>query len=222
MGHMTTSKKPFADPALQQQLDDFLSDPDARVQRFDHEGEVYWAKKSENLSLKWRLQKGDPAAAFTADREGLQALWAAGVSVPDVVEEGTDFLVMRDGGPILSDLLVAQIGSTEDRIRAMEAAGSELATMHAKGLSHGRPAIKDMCWDGTRLTLLDFERFSPKRNTPKGHMQDLIIWRTAVLPLLKKTYPRLKPDLQPIARRTIPAHGTAQPNGATATVGWTW
>ncbi len=176
MGRMTNEPKPFDDPALQTQLDAFLADKTARIRRLEQDGVAYWAKKPETLSLKWRLQKGDPAVGFKADMAGLHALAAAGVPVPVVVAEGPDFVVTRDSGLILSDLLTQQTGTLEERTRAMAAAGRELARMHGKGLSHGRPAAKDMCWDGTHLTFLDFERYSPQRNTMKGHMQDLIIF----------------------------------------------
>lgn len=173
MTHQTTY---FDDPNLQAQLTAFLTDKAARIRRLEQGGMAYWAKKPETLSLKWRLQKGDPAVAFKADMDGLHALADAGVPVPEVVAEGPDFVVTRDSGPILSDLLVAQTGTVEERTRAMEAAGRELARMHGLGLSHGRPAAKDMCWDGSRLTFLDFERYCAQRNTMKGHMQDLIIF----------------------------------------------
>lgn len=166
----------FSNPALQMQLEEFLADEAARIRKLEHGGVAYWAKKGETLSLKWRLQKGDPAVAFKADIDGLHTLEAAGVSVPQVVAESPDFIVTCDSGPILSDLLAHQTTTLDERIRAMKAAGRELALMHGKGLSHGRPAVKDMCWDGTRLTFLDFERYSPHRNTMKGHMQDLIIF----------------------------------------------
>ncbi|UWP88278.1 hypothetical protein [Aliiroseovarius crassostreae] len=192
---MKTHMHPFSNPLLNEDLDAFLADENARVQRLQRGDEVFWAKKCETLSLKWRLQKGDPAAAFKADLMGLRALRDAGISVPDVIAEGEDFLVMRDSGPALSGLLRHQKSTLEDRTRAMKAAGRELALLHSKGLSHGRPAIKDMCWDGHRLTLLDFERFSPRRNTPKGHMQDLIIWTHSCFAFTQKNLPEIDAGL---------------------------
>ncbi|WP_371168369.1 hypothetical protein [Aliiroseovarius sp. 2305UL8-7] len=172
---MTRHDTQFADPTLQHQLDLFLADPKARITQIKHRDERYWAKKCETLSLRWRIQKGDPKLAFEADRTGHHALSDAGVPVPEIVAEGENYIVTKDSGETLSHLLVQQTQDPSARIAAFTEAGRQLARMHAKGLTHGRPAIKDMCWDGTNLVFLDFERYSPTRNTPKGHMQDLII-----------------------------------------------
>jgi len=163
------------DSAFQAKLDHVLADDTKRIVRLEHRGQSYWVKKSETLSLRWRLQKGDPRDAFRADVTGHHALAEAGVPVPNIIAEGDNFIVTQHSGRPLSDLLVMGHGSDKERQQAFHQAGVELARMHAKGLSHGRPAIKDMCWDGQALTFLDFERFSPARNTARGHMHDLII-----------------------------------------------
>lgn len=173
---MSIHDRQFSDPVLQAQLEQFLVNQGARIARLEHNGACYWAKKGETLSLRWRLQKGDPMEAFRADVTGHHALANAGVPVPEIVAEGDDFIVTDDRGSTLSTLLLEQAENQVTRLKAFEAAGAELAKMHTKGLSHGRPAIKDMCWDGAGISFLDFERFSPARNTERGHMQDLIIF----------------------------------------------
>jgi len=55
-------------------------------------------------------------------------------------------------------------------------AGATLARLHGMGLSHGRPSLKDMCWNGAQITLIDVERYDPARNTPYGHAQDLLMF----------------------------------------------
>ncbi|WP_424939243.1 lipopolysaccharide kinase InaA family protein [Aliiroseovarius sp. S253] len=186
---MSIHERQFADPALQAQLDQFLSDQGARIARLEHKGRCYWAKKGETLSLRWRIQKGDPMEAFRADVAGHHALADAGVPVPEIVAEGEDFIVTEDSGPTLSTLLVEQKADQETRLQAFHAAGVELAGMHSKGLSHGRPAIKDMCWDGQTISFLDFERFSPSRNTARGHMHDLIIFIHSIYGFVPKDIP---------------------------------
>ncbi len=188
---MTAQFRRFSTPELQHKLDQFLDKKDARIRRLEHKGAVYWAKKVETLSLRWRLQKGDPKLAFEAERAGFYALQKAGVPVPEIAAEGPNYMVTKDSGPILADLLAQQIGSHSDRNTAMAAAGRELALLRAKGLSHGRPAIKDMCWDGRTLRLLDFERYSDHRNTPKGHMQDLIIMVHSCYAFAQEEYPEI-------------------------------
>ena len=87
----------------------------ARVIRLEHGDRTVWIKRKERLSAVRRLQKGDPARAFEAERR-------------------------------------------------------------AYHMSHGRPSPKDICWDGARVTFLDFERYDSKRNTPRGHAIDLILF----------------------------------------------
>lgn len=186
---MTLHERQLTDPNLQAQLDQFLTDRGARIARLEHKGHCYWAKKGEQLSLRWRIQKGDPMEAFRADVAGHHALADAGVPVPHIIAEGDDFIVTEDSGPTLSDILVQDMCPRPERLVAFRDAGAELARMHAKGLSHGRPAIKDICWDQNSIAFLDFERFSPSRNTARGHMQDLIIFIHSIYGFVPKDIP---------------------------------
>jgi tRNA A-37 threonylcarbamoyl transferase component Bud32 len=122
-----------------------------------------------------RLQKGNPRHAFKAERAALKTLHALGAPVPPVLAEDTDFFVMPDRGPSLRDLLRKPVAAPSERARAFTAAARGLAGLHAKGLSHGRPSIKDICWDGRAATFLDVERYAEHRNTRRGHVQDLVI-----------------------------------------------
>lgn len=148
---------------------------DRRVSMLEYQGQTIWVKKLEKLSLRMRLQKGDPSAAFLAERTALHRLQAAGVPVPRIVAEGPDYIAITDSGPSLKRLLLGLHGPSITHLDAFEAAGKQLALMHKQQLSHGRPSVKDICWKDGRITFLDFERFHDKRNTPKGHMQDLVM-----------------------------------------------
>ena len=141
----------------------------ARVQRIEHAGRFYWVKHEEELTLRMRLQKGDPHRAFEAERNALHQLAEAGAPVPRVVAEGPDYFVTPDCGTPLQGLF------GRSAIHAFSAAAEGLAGFHAKGLSHGRPSVKDIAWDGQRVTFFDFERFAAKRNSFKGHVQDVVI-----------------------------------------------
>lgn len=144
----------------------------ARIQRIEVAGQFYWVKHEEKLSLRMRLQKGDPKRAFQAERKAMHELAALDVPIPRVVSEGNDYFVTPDCGRTLSDLLTQ---SAETRLDAFEAAAKGLAGFHAKGVSHGRPSIKDIAWNGRRATFFDFERYATKRNTFSGHVQDVVI-----------------------------------------------
>jgi tRNA A-37 threonylcarbamoyl transferase component Bud32 len=144
----------------------------ARVQRIEVAGRGYWVKAQERLDLKLWLQKGNAARALGAERSALAILGKAGAPVPQVVAEGEGWFVTPDLGPSLTRLLKE---GAPDRVQAFRAAGAALTEFHRRGLSHGRPSIKDICWDGTTATFIDFERFAHKRNTLAGHAQDVVI-----------------------------------------------
>jgi hypothetical protein len=140
------------------------------------DGATYWVKRVENQRLINRLQKGPAGPALMADLAALKALAARGVPVPDIVGEGPDAFVTRDAGPSLEALLRHQTGTVEDRVAAFTAAGTALARLHRMGISHGRPVVRDICWQDGTIRFLDFENFRARRNRPKHFRLDLIIF----------------------------------------------
>lgn len=168
----TTANPPAPDAALIDLIKAASGATDRRISQLEHDGQTIWVKKREHLTLRLRLQKGNADAAFLAERDALHRLQAAGVPVPKIIAEGPDYFATADSGPSLKKLLK---GPTDDQLDAYFAAGKQLALMHKKHLSHGRPSLKDICWKNGRITFLDFERFHDKRNTPKGHMHDLVM-----------------------------------------------
>ncbi len=152
-----------------------LAERAKRIQRIEVAGQFYWVKSEERLTMRMRLQKGDAHNAFEAERQAMHTLSQAGAPVPPVVAEGPDYFVMPDRGQSLRRLLRDTSLEPSARLPAFRAAAKGLARFHENGLSHGRPSIKDICWDGQRVTFLDLERYAPKRNTRNGHAQDLVI-----------------------------------------------
>lgn len=133
---------------------------DRRIEPVEIEGARYWIKRRETLSLRWQLQKGNPARRFARERETLRQLGAVGAPVPPILAEGEDYFVLPDCGDSLEALLAARDSDTGFATcrAAFAAAGHALATLHAMGLAHGRPHPRDLAWDGRRITFLDFER----------------------------------------------------------------
>lgn len=119
-------------------------------------GHRYWIKRPEVLSLRWRLQKGDPARSFARERRIHHDLLARGAPVPPILAEAEGYMVLPDSGPTL-EALMRGAAPCGERLRAFEAAGAALAGMHGAGLVHGRPLPRDLCWNGERITFLDFE-----------------------------------------------------------------
>ena len=127
-----------------------------RITAMEHRGKRYWIKRVERLSLRWRLQKGNPAARFFNERETLRALSARGAPVPTVVAEGREWFAMPDCGASLEAILLTP--GHPARPGAFGKAGAALAQFHALGIRHGRPQPRDLCWDGDKIRFIDFER----------------------------------------------------------------
>ena len=51
-----------------------------------------------------------------------------------------------------------------------------LARCGSQGFSHGRPAVRDLCWDGTSVRFIDMEKFSPRHHSPRHFAADMLIF----------------------------------------------
>jgi tRNA A-37 threonylcarbamoyl transferase component Bud32 len=150
-----------------------MTEPPARVRPVDlPDGRRFWLKRVERMPLLLRLQKGDPQGRFAAEREGLHVLADRGMPVVPVVMEGPDFLVTPDIGQPLTRMDKAPAA---EAARAFAAAGKSLALLHWAGLVHGRPAVRDICWDGTEARFIDLERFSRGRRGGFWQAMDVVI-----------------------------------------------
>lgn len=154
-----------------------LDEPFRRVRRLElPDGRRFWLKRVERLTGVMRAQKGDPAKAFDAEREGLRRLAEAGLPVAAVAAEGPDWLLLPDAGPVLSGVVADPRRSDAEKIAAFAAAGRALGLLHWAGFAHGRPAVRDICWDGTEARFIDLERF--RRGARGGVRQaaDIVIF----------------------------------------------
>ena len=199
------------DTLLEDQLKAALADPPRRVRRLDlPDGRRFWLKRVEHLTGVMRVQKGNPARAFAAEREGLRALAEAGLPVAGVALEGPDWVLMPDAGPILP-ALVADTGRSEaEKLAAFAKAGRALGLLHWAGLVHGRPAVRDICWDGTEARFIDLERF--RRGARGG------FWQAADVVLFAQTAFTQWPQETRWLDATLDAYVVNAPEGAIARV----
>lgn len=180
-----------------------LNRPRARVTRLDWQGRAIWLKRPElPSSLRWRLQKGDPVQAFRRELSGLAGLAAAGMPVPQVLDQGPDFLFLADAGPTL-DAVLADPATASDAA-AVQAAAGALAALHSQGMAHGRPYLRDLCWDGTRITMIDFERYRPRAGALRQGA-DLVMFLGSLL---------AQPDGAPLLAGAVAAYRKAAPEAA--------
>lgn len=146
-----------------------------RIERVEVQGKVYWIKRPERLSLRYRLQKGDPRQAFERERAAFLEMNAAGAPVPVLSVESPDYIVLPDCGPDLRKRFNRDSSETSRRALLHQAA-LDLARFHGMGFSHGRPSPKDMCLVDGRVLLLDFERYQKSNNCIRNHGRDLVIF----------------------------------------------
>ncbi|RRH78494.1 BUD32 family EKC/KEOPS complex subunit [Falsigemmobacter faecalis] len=169
----------YFDPALPAPLREALAQalkaPPQRVQRVSGGGEALWLKRTEDsLSLWWRILKGNSRRAFEADRLALKDLARQQLPVPAIRAEGPDFFATTEiGTPVAHLLRGAQ--NAEELAPALEAAGRALGAFHAAGVVHGRPKLRDICWDGDQARLIDFERYRRDNSSPKLMAQDMLV-----------------------------------------------
>lgn len=147
-----------------------------RIERIEYDGQVAWLKRPEQINGRMRLQKGDPAAAFLAEKTTYKRLVDNGMPLPKLLDAGDDYFIIADAGPNLVDLLRDKSTSDETSLRALIAAATALANLHCNGVAHGRPALKDICWKDDQITFIDWERSGPARNNKKGFSTDVIIF----------------------------------------------
>jgi tRNA A-37 threonylcarbamoyl transferase component Bud32 len=167
----------YKSSALNDILRSALREPIVRIRPIlGPNGERLWLKRIEELSLRLRLQKGHGRRAFDNELRGLHVLAEAGLPVPEIVSEGPDHIVMSDVGPTLSHIMHSNAMSPGKRAAAFRAAGQALGRLHSAGFSHGRPAMRDLCWDGDEAHFIDLERFSSKRASVCRQALDVIVF----------------------------------------------
>lgn len=123
--------------------------------------------------LRCTVSPGGPAA-LAQEAERLAIFKARRFYVPDVLARNRNMLILSDAGPQLRTWL----DSREDdatRKEALSQAARALAAVHKAGMTHGRPYVRDMTWDGNRIGFLDLEE-DPVRVMPLSCGQARDVW----------------------------------------------
>jgi tRNA A-37 threonylcarbamoyl transferase component Bud32 len=166
-------------PGLLETVQEEISrDSTCRRHQFQHNGELFWFKQVETLSLKQGLLKANPCDAFRREQDALNRLNKAKAKLPvaQIVAQGLGWFVTRHCGQIIRHLYRGQAGTLEERLAMFKDIGQKLAELHIHGFSHGRPDLKDICWDNQQATFIDFEAFYDRRNCVAGHARDVVLF----------------------------------------------
>lgn len=167
-----------------------------RVAPVDHGGRRYWLKRvtpakatiwhrgqgavARTVLRRWPVllptASAGGAAALRAEAARLSDFAARGVYVPDVVALADDYVLLADAGAQLKDVLDALPPTGTARVDLIAAAATALARLHAAGLCHGRPQLKDMVRGaGGRIGFLDLEE-DPVAVMPLAQAQARDAW----------------------------------------------
>ena len=152
-------------------------------------------KQAEHLSLRWRLQKGDPQRALQVERAGLSTLGRMGLPVARLVAAGPGFLATAAAGEPVAEMFATHGATAEAPLAALSAAGTALAVMHGAGVAHGRPALRDACWDGHRVRFIDLEHYQPGPAAPGRMARDLLVLLHSVMLMRVEPGPELAATL---------------------------
>ena len=200
-----------ADSLLNDQLKAALAEPPARVRRVDlADGRRFWLKRVERLTGVMRIQKGDPERAFATERDGLRALADAGLPVAGIAAEGQEWMLIQDAGPVLPAVVGDGKRDEAEKLAAFARAGRALGLLHWAGLVHGRPAVRDICWDGREARFIDLERF---RRGARGGLR-----QAADIVMLTQTAFTQWPEDTRWPDAVLAAYAVSAPDGAMDTV----
>lgn len=199
------------DPDLETKLQRALAEPPRRVRRLDlADGRRFWLKRVERLSGRLRLQKGDPERAFAAERAGLKELAEAGLPVAGIAAEGPGWMLMPDAGPTLPEVVADPSLGEAAKLAVLAEAGRSLGRLHWAGMAHGRPAVRDICWDGREARFIDLERFRRARRAG--------FWQAADVVMLAQTAFTQWPEDARWLDAVLAAYAAGAPDGAMASV----
>lgn len=153
--------------------------PHARVIKLKYKGRRYWIKRAEVTPLRFRLQKGNGAVAFRREVARLKAFAAKGVPVPPILAQTPDMIVLADVGKPLTRL--ARRADADEFQHVLSLAAVALAHLHAAGLSHGRPRLRDICWNRAEIRFVDLEAGARLTASRLRRARDLVVFLHSIL-----------------------------------------
>jgi tRNA A-37 threonylcarbamoyl transferase component Bud32 len=154
-----------------------LLEPAVRLRPFlGPNGERLWLKRGCDLSARVLPRRRDASRAFFNELKALRVLGKAGLPVPEIVAEGIDHFVLADAGPTLAQVLRSSATPFAKRAAAFRAAGTAIGKLHTTGFAHGKPVIRDICWDGEAARFVDLGQFSGRKGVSLTQAMDMVVF----------------------------------------------
>lgn len=194
-----TNPTPHSAPDAAELLRAAQKVPHARVTKLKHNGRRYWIKRAEVTPLRFRLQKGNGAVAFRREVARLKAFAAKGVPVPPILTETPDMIVLADVGKPLTRL--ARRAPADEFQHVLSLAAVALAQLHAMGVSHGRPRLRDICWNRAEIRFVDLEAGARLTASRLRQARDLLVFLHSIF--------QNDPDISACADGALAAYGGA-------------
>ncbi|MGB0894236.1 MAG: serine/threonine protein phosphatase [Parashewanella sp.] len=143
---------------------------------FEFQGKKYWLKQAEKLHGIMRLLKGDANKAFEREIKVLKRMNSKHAPVPKIICQDADFFVLEDSGKTVKDWVCQPNTSQISLQKIINDSSQALAKLHSMNLTHGRPALRDICWDKGAVIFIDFESKYATKNIEKRQVRDLILF----------------------------------------------
>lgn len=133
-----------------------------RIHAFEFNGQKYWLKQPEKLSGIWRWLKPAPEQILQEEIAQLQLLIDKQAPVPRLCYASEVGFVLEDFGLAVDQYANNPTLNSSDKIAILTDCVDGLYGLHRQGLTHGRPAIRDILWDKCGVKFIDFEEHPHK------------------------------------------------------------
>lgn len=163
----------MTDQALANYIDILRSTQQQRSFSVVWQDKKIWVKQQESLAPKWLqlatkliaifstnplyFPSAEPSSPLEREAVRLRLMRSKGFRVPEVLLATADYLALSDVGPSLKYWLTESAISANERRHILLMAAAALAQLHQNRYWHGRPALRDLCWDGKQIGFIDFE-----------------------------------------------------------------
>ena len=163
-----------------------------RIQRLELSSGAVWIKRQGTEEPRWwsKLQGFaarllpyaflrpspvlSPVEMMAREKRRMIEFGNAGFTVPAIIYSSDTAIVLEDVGPTIQGI-VARKASEGHPDRLLVQSAIELGELHAAGLCHGRPHIRDFFLKGGRIGFMDFEE-EPQAVMPLASAQARDLW----------------------------------------------
>jgi len=172
---MTDTTPPIS-PEFKQYVHSLVEKSDVRIQSVTWEEKKYWIKRPEHPQGKDKWLKRHPQALFQHEIDAIAHMNKLQAPAAKMVLHGDNFLVLEDVGTTLNQILAQKERSISSKSIIIKQAASALAQLHSLDIIHGRPAIRDIAYDGNHIHFIDFEAQLNLKRLEYNKTRDLLIF----------------------------------------------